>query len=65
VADDANVYFTSYADVWRVPLSGGVPLAIASSQGAPLALALDATSLYWVDDAGGSPGGQVIKLTPK
>jgi hypothetical protein len=68
--DDANVYFTSYAVVYEVPHAGGNPTVLASNQGAPNALAVDATHVYWTDGTNWPPppgggGGQVAALTPK
>jgi hypothetical protein len=68
--DDANAYFTSPSVVYEVPLEGGNAAVLASNQGGPNALALNATGVYWTDGtswppAPGSGGGQVVKLTPK
>jgi hypothetical protein len=70
VADDANVYFTSYSAVYEVPRSGGIPTALAWNQGSPNALAVDATRLYWTDGTSWPPppgggGGQLVALSPK
>jgi hypothetical protein len=69
-ADDASVYFTSYSTIWKVAQAGGVPAVLASNQGSPNALAVDATNLYWTDGTSWPPpldggGGQIMKLTPK
>lgn len=36
-------------DVYRVSKAGGAPVAIASNQGSPRAVATDATKLFWVN----------------
>ncbi len=69
-ADDASVYFTTYDMVWKVARSGGQATVVASNQGSPNALAVDATSVYWTDGTDWPPppgggGGRVMKLTPK
>ncbi len=38
----------------KVPLDGGTPVTIASGLVAPLALAIDAAHVYWVDPGAGS-----------
>ncbi len=68
--DDTSAYFTSQSAVWKVSLDGGPPVAIASDQGEPNAITVDATSVYWTNAIGSTeqPGeccGQVMKLTPK
>lgn len=46
----------------RVPVGGGTPVALVfNCQMQPVALAVDATSVYWIDAASNS----VMKLTPK
>ena len=68
--DDANVYFTSYSVVYEVSRAGGLPAVLASNQGSPNSLAVNATSVLWTDGTNWPPppgggGGQVVKLTPK
>jgi hypothetical protein len=40
--------------VLKVPLSGGNPLSLASGLAAPRDIAIDATSVYWVNETGGT-----------
>ena len=59
------VYYTDYGDgtVQRVPSGGsGAVVLMASGVSQPVALALDATSLYFVADA---TGNTVFKVTPR
>ena len=59
--DSANIYWAeamSPGGVLRAPLAGGVPTTIAL--GAPLRIAVDGTSVYWLDYS-----GSVMKVTPK
>ena len=48
-----------------MPLAGGSVTTLVSGQDEPSALALDATSVYWVNQGGGNSNGLVMKLTPK
>ena len=50
--------------VMKVPIAGGPPVMLASGQAQPIAVAVDATSVYWTN-AGDVHGGSVVKLTPK
>jgi hypothetical protein len=66
--DDANVYFTSWGSIWKIAFAGDQPTRIATDQGEPNAIAVDATSVYWtnaVDGPSGACCGHVLKLTPK
>ena len=55
---------TADGTVMKVPLGGGKAVTLASGQGGPGAVAIDATSVYWV--TGGLQGeGAVMKLTPR
>jgi hypothetical protein len=47
--DSKSVYFTTYGEVKRVPLDGGSPTVIAYNQGHTLSIAVDATSVYWMN----------------
>jgi hypothetical protein len=64
--DATNLYFTSIGasagnDVVRQPLAGGAPTTLVTGQSAPEGIAVDATSVYWVD----TDVGAVMKLAPK
>jgi hypothetical protein len=59
--DEGNIYWSTMADLMSAPLPSGAPatrLATSTSMFSTI-LAVDATSLYWVD------GGKLMKLTPK
>jgi hypothetical protein len=58
-----SVYWTNYGDgtVVKVPLGGGAPIVLASGQDSPASIAVDATSVTWVNE----DGGNVMRLTPK
>ena len=45
----------------KAPLTGGAPTTLASGQGYPWAIAVDATSVYWTTVGDGT----VMKVTPK
>ena len=60
--DQANIYWTTYGEVMRGPLPSGAPatyVATVPSGQIIFDLAVDATSLYWMDT------GKLMKLTPK
>jgi hypothetical protein len=58
--DEANIYWTNYGDMMRAPLPSGAPATrVATPASNGFDLAVDATSLYWVDS------GTLMKLTPK
>ena len=62
--DSTNLYwaysgtgFSATGSIWKVALSGGSPVELASKQLDPWAIAVDATNVYWADDL--TPGGNV------
>ncbi|AKV03855.1 hypothetical protein AKJ09_10518 [Labilithrix luteola] len=70
--DGADVYFAEQSDqgrIFRCPVTGcaAAPEVIATSQGRPTALAVDAVSIYWTNSGatqtdGGTAGPGVMRL---
>ena len=56
---------TSISSVTKVSINGGTPTILASGQDNTGGVAVDATSIYWVNYSFGSLPGTVMKLTPK
>jgi len=65
--DNANLYWSDRSTVNAMSLQGGGRSTLASGQDSPMAVALDATNLYWLETlccgGGGQPGR--IKTMPK
>ncbi len=59
--DDANVYWTGWtgvgANVFKAPVGGGSVTMIASAPNTPMAIVVDATSVYWLEVGVLLPGG--------
>jgi hypothetical protein len=64
--DGTTVYWASQTTgtVFKAPLDGGAVTTLASGQDDVIAIAVDETSVYWLNNGNGSPGS-VMKLTPK
>jgi hypothetical protein len=58
--DDVSLYWTDTTSVLSVPMSGGTPAQLASSQINPGAIAVDDTYVYWADISTGD-----IQRVPK
>ena len=50
----SNGFVKSSGTVMKVPLTGGMPTTIASGQSDPVAVGVDATSVYWVNSGDGT-----------
>ena len=81
VVDDANVYWVNTVSSWgcspsctwiiqQVPLAGGKPITLATANRRIVALASDASNIYWEEESQDAlePGcqcGSSIKMVPK
>jgi hypothetical protein len=59
--DGTNLYIISAGSLMRAPLDGGTPTVLATGQSVPMAIAVDGTSVYWVNNG----DGRVMKVSPK
>ena len=58
--DDTSVYFTSWGSIWKIAFAGDQPTRIATGQGEPNAIAVDAKDRVY---AATSPDGKVYRLS--
>jgi hypothetical protein len=58
--DGASLYVGAIGAISKIPLGGG-PVTTLAAAASPIAIALDATSLYWVD----AGRGAIMKVTPR
>jgi hypothetical protein len=61
--DATSAYWTSGANVFTVPLTGGTPMPLASDQPVPADIAVDGTNVYWIDQ-GTAPGTGAVMTVP-
>jgi hypothetical protein len=63
--DATSVYWTVglESSVWKIPIGGGTPTAIATGQSDAGGVAVDgASAYYWSDDGQSSTDGQIMKV---
>ena len=53
------VYFNDGDTVMMVPAAGGAPVTLATAQQFPFSMAVDATTLYWVNARG---AGEIVSM---
>lgn len=60
-ADDAEICYPG-GNVMKVSIAGGDPVTLASDQAHPSAVAVDATSVYWTNEANNIFEGAIMKI---
>lgn len=60
--DATSIYLTADDMIQKLPLTGGAPTVLASTQDDPRALALDATTVYWTNTGLNNAVGSVMQI---